>query len=177
MKSAILYPYGSLHGRYCCGLLHAKHLAAASGVYSLNISILVVLIYSWRIGININKYSELEEVYYGVQMAYLAIIVTQLCMVILSMMLLFGIYKERPAMVVPWITGFITFMALEAVSMVYSNVLRDHVNKQFDSLCKAEMAFFIARAVINAFAIWAVMRFYHMLRSGITWRGPEVIEL
>ncbi|XP_026469190.1 uncharacterized protein LOC113373082 [Ctenocephalides felis] len=93
MKSAILYPYGSLHGRYCCGLLHAKHLAAASGVYSLNISILVVLIYSWRIGININKYSELEEVYYGVQMAYLAIIVTQLCMVILSMMLLFGIYK------------------------------------------------------------------------------------
>lgn len=29
----------------------------------------------------------------------------------------------------PWIIGFITFMALEAVAMVYSNVLRDHVNK------------------------------------------------
>lgn len=32
-------------------------------------------------------------------------------------------------MVVPWIIGFITFMALEAVAMVYSNVLRDHVNR------------------------------------------------
>lgn len=30
---------------------------------------------------------------------------------------------------VPWVIGFIAFMALEAVSTVYSNVLRDHVNK------------------------------------------------
>lgn len=25
--------------------------------------------------------------------------------------------------------------------------------------------------------MWAVMRFYHLLRAGITWKGPEVIEL
>lgn len=30
---------------------------------------------------------------------------------------------------VPWIVGAITFTSLEAVAMVYSNVLRDHVNK------------------------------------------------
>ncbi|KAJ9581869.1 hypothetical protein L9F63_003800 [Diploptera punctata] len=73
--------------------------------------------------------------------------------------------------------GFITFMALEAVAMVYSNVLRDHVNRQFDALCKAEMAFFITRAILNVAAIYGVMQFYNMLKAGITWKGPEAIEL
>jgi hypothetical protein len=39
------------------------------------------------------------------------------------------ILQENSGLVVPWIIGFITFMALEAVAMVYSNVLRDHVNR------------------------------------------------
>jgi hypothetical protein len=38
-------------------------------------------------------------------------------------------FQENCGLVVPWIIGFITFMALEAVAMVYSNVLRDHVNR------------------------------------------------
>ena len=45
------------------------------------------------------------------------------------MMLFFCYSQENAGLVVPWIIGFITFMALEAVSMVYSNVLRDHVNR------------------------------------------------
>jgi hypothetical protein len=28
-------------------------------------SILVVLLYSWRIGVNVKKYADLEDVYYG----------------------------------------------------------------------------------------------------------------
>ncbi|XP_077292632.1 uncharacterized protein LOC143915742 [Arctopsyche grandis] len=180
MKSAVLYPYSALPGRpWCrpCGRLHAKHAAYCSALYTLNISLLVVLIYSWRISVNMKKFTELEDVYYGVQIAYCAIIGTQLFMVALSALLFFGIYKENSALVVPWIIGCITFMALEAMAMVYSNVLRDHVNRQFDSLCKAEMSFFISRAVINVFAIWGVMRFYHLLKSGVTWKGPEAIEL
>jgi hypothetical protein len=39
------------------------------------------------------------------------------------------LFQENSGLVVPWIIGFITFMALEAVAMVYSNVLRDHVNR------------------------------------------------
>ncbi|KAL1110295.1 hypothetical protein AAG570_008372 [Ranatra chinensis] len=94
-----------------------------------NISILVVLLYSWRVGVNVNKFSELQDVYYGVQIAYVAIIVTQLFMIVLSALLLYAIIKEKCSLLVPWIIGFIAFMALEAVAMVYSNVLRDHVNK------------------------------------------------
>nr|CAD7262104.1 unnamed protein product [Timema shepardi] len=86
-------------------------------------------------------------------------------------------HRENAAFVVPWIIGFITFMALEAVAMVYSNVLRDHVNKQFDALCKAEMAFFISRAFLNIISLYGVTQFYNMLRMGISWKGPEAIEL
>uniref|UniRef100_A0A182IMB2 Uncharacterized protein n=1 Tax=Anopheles atroparvus TaxID=41427 RepID=A0A182IMB2_ANOAO len=152
MKSTILYPYGPLRANGCCRMLHAKHLALTSAIYTLNISILVVLLYSWRISVNVKKYSDLEDVYYGVQIAYFAIIGTQCSMILLSVVLIFGIYRENIGLVVPWIIGFITFMALEAVAMVYSNVLRDHVNRQFDSLCKAEVAFFVSRAIINTLA-------------------------
>ncbi|XP_049826073.1 uncharacterized protein LOC109606031 [Aethina tumida] len=177
MKATLLYPYDNLTHRGCCRLLNPRQAAVTAAVYTLNVSIFVVLLYSWRINVNVNKFTSLEDVYYGVQIAYFAIIGTQLFMVVLSVVLLIGIYKENVSFVIPWVVGFITFMALEAVSMVYSNVLRDHVNKEFDALCKAEAAFFIARTFLNIFAISGVMKFCNMIRAGITWRGPEVIEL
>ncbi|XP_032598979.1 uncharacterized protein LOC6557888 isoform X1 [Drosophila grimshawi] len=174
MKSVILYPYGPLTGgARCCRMLHAKNLAITSAIYTINISLLIVLIYSWRISVNMHKSADLQDVYYGVQIAYFAIIGTQMAMILLSIVLICGICRENPGLIVPWIIGYITFMALEAVAMVYSNVLRDHVNKQFDAMCKAEVAFFIARALINVLAMWGVLRFYNLVRSGITWRGPE----
>lgn len=45
------------------------------------------------------------------------------------MLFFFCLQQENCAFVVLWVIGFITFMALEAVAMVYSNVLRDHVNR------------------------------------------------
>ncbi|XP_054265164.1 uncharacterized protein LOC128988017 [Macrosteles quadrilineatus] len=177
MKTTILYPYATLYSGRGCLNFHAKHAAITGGVYTLNISILVVLIYSWRISTNFKKFSDLQDVYYGVQIAYFAIIGTQLFMIILSIVLFFGIYKENGGLVVPWIIGAITFTSLEAVAMVYSNVLRDHVNREFDALCKAEVAFFLARAVLNGLSIYGVLRFYNMIKAGITWKGPEVIEL
>lgn len=35
MKSAILYPYGPLTSNGCCGMLHAKHSALTSAIYTL----------------------------------------------------------------------------------------------------------------------------------------------
>ena len=34
-------------------------------LFPQNISILVVLLYSWRIGVNVKKQADLEDVYYG----------------------------------------------------------------------------------------------------------------
>ncbi|XP_046395031.1 uncharacterized protein LOC124162509 [Ischnura elegans] len=164
-------------GRGCCCRLHARHAAITSAIYTLNISILVVLLHSWRISVNAKRAGDLGDVYYGVQISYFAIIGTQLFMIVLSIVLLVGIYKENSGLVVPWIIGFITFMALEAVALVYSNVLRDHVNRHFDALCKAEVAFFLSRAVLNVAAMCGVMRFHNLIRSGVTWKGPEAIEL
>jgi hypothetical protein len=92
-------------------------------------------------------------------------------------------------------------MALEAVAMMYANVLRDHAYGEFDALFKAEVAFFVARAVINvsvflsskkarenincfiqsnqALAMWSVMKFYHLIRSCVTFKHNKenIIEL
>jgi hypothetical protein len=96
--------------------------------------------------------------------------------------------------------GFLTFMALEAVAMMYANVLRDHAYGEFDALFTAEVAFFVTRAAINvsvflfkkaqenvnnfiqsnqALAMWSVMKFYHQIRSGITFKHNKenIIEL
>ncbi|XP_026684340.1 protein windbeutel-like, partial [Diaphorina citri] len=65
-----------------------------------NVSILVVLIYTWRVSTNIKKADEFQDVYYGVQIAYIAIIGTQVFMIILSIVLLMGVlkvsYLQRP---------------------------------------------------------------------------------
>nr|XP_023014238.1 uncharacterized protein LOC111504005 [Leptinotarsa decemlineata] len=177
MKSELIYRHGYFNNGGCCRLLNPRIAAITAAIYTLNMSILVVLIYSWRISINVPRFTTLQDVYYGVQIAYFAIIGSHLFMIVLSIGLLFGIFRENISLVIPWVIGFITFMALEAVAMVYSNVLRDHVNKEFDALCKAEVAFFISRTLINAVAISGVMRFFNLLRAGITWKGPEVIEL
>lgn len=92
-------------------------------------SIFVILLYVWRIGVNVRRYGDLEDVYYGVQIAYAAIVGMHVAVAALSGCLLLGIRRECAELVVPWIVGQMTFMALEAVAMVYSNVLRDHVNR------------------------------------------------
>ncbi|VVD01116.1 unnamed protein product [Leptidea sinapis] len=44
----------------CCRTLHVKHAAYVSALYTLNISILVVLLYSWRIGVFKLRISQLS---------------------------------------------------------------------------------------------------------------------
>ncbi|XP_044729335.1 uncharacterized protein LOC123292687 [Chrysoperla carnea] len=93
MKPTLFYPsYDTVNGRGCCRLLNVKHAAITGAIYTLNIAILVVLLYSWRISVNIKRYGDLQDVYYGVQIAYFAIIGTQLFMIVLSIILLYGIY-------------------------------------------------------------------------------------
>lgn len=58
---------------------------------SQNISILVVLLYSWQINVNSRKFQVLGDVYYGVQISYYAIIGSQLSIVALSIVLIAGI--------------------------------------------------------------------------------------
>lgn len=94
-------------------------------IFSQHTSILVVLLYIWRLDVNAKKYSDLEDVYYGtffflsifylhfpfmgfyqlkkgfycifvgVQIANMAIISTQVFMVALSGLLFYAIYKVK----------------------------------------------------------------------------------
>ncbi|XP_073993986.1 uncharacterized protein [Rhodnius prolixus] len=177
MRGAFQYRYELLNKERGCISAQVRHAAVIAAIYTINISILVVLLYSWRININVKRAIDLQDVYLGVQIAYFAIIGTQLLIVFLSIILLLGILREDTALISPWIVGFIALMAMEAVAMVYSNVLRDHVNKKFDTLCKIEVIFYISRSVLNILAIIGVMKFYNLIRSGVSFKIPEAIEL
>ncbi|CRK96607.1 CLUMA_CG010013, isoform A [Clunio marinus] len=169
MKSTVLYHYyGPERRNGLCRSFNTKHYALTSAVYTLNVSILVVLLYSWQINVNAKKFQVLGDVYYGIQIAYYAIIGSQLSMAFLSMVLIVGINSENIGLVVPWMLGLLIFMSLEALCTVYANILRDHINGHFDGLCKAEVTV----------AMYFVMKFYHMVRSGISFKVNEtVIEL
>lgn len=56
-----------------------------------NVSILVVLLYSWQINVNTRKSQILGDVYYGVQISYYAIIGCHLSIIVLSVTLFIGI--------------------------------------------------------------------------------------
>lgn len=114
MKSTVLYHYYGSERRSFCRSFNTKHFALTSAVYTLvrllqmnvwswcvmfafiscwtqNVSILVVLLYSHQINVNSRKFQVLGDVYYGVQIAYFAIIGSQLSIVLLSIVLIAGI--------------------------------------------------------------------------------------
>lgn len=69
MKSAILYPYGPLRANGCCRMLHAKHLALTSAIYTL-----VSTTHSWaRGGILYWEALELQSACYHTPRALVAI--------------------------------------------------------------------------------------------------------
>nr|XP_045588786.1 uncharacterized protein LOC123750730 [Procambarus clarkii] len=157
--------------------LDAHHAALIAALYTICASVMVMVVYSWRLVVNSRHPHHLQEVYYGVQISYMSTVCTHITLIVLSSLLVAGICKERCGLVTPWVVANITFMALEAVCCMYSNVLRDHINKRFDTICKAEMAFFVTRLFLNILALWGVMRFYRNIRAGITYKDPEAIEL
>ncbi|XP_066989935.1 uncharacterized protein [Macrobrachium rosenbergii] len=171
-----LTPTYQPHGKGLCSL-NAHHAALSSAVYTICSSLLVVAIYCWRVVVSAYDPYHLQDVYYGVQISYISTIVTHITLVALSSSLLVGVCQERIGLVAPWVVANIAFMALEAVCCMYSNVLRDHINKRFDGICKAEMIFFSTRVFINIFCLWSVMRFLRNIRAGITYKEPEAIEL
>ncbi|XP_068213681.1 uncharacterized protein [Palaemon carinicauda] len=140
-------------------------------------SLLVVAIYCMRVVVSAYDSFHLHDVYYGVKISYIYIIVTHITLVALSSSLLVGVCQERIGLVAPWVVANIAFMALEDVCCMYSNVLRDHINKRFAGICEAEMNFFSTRVFINIFCLWSAMRFLRNIRAGVSYKEPEAIEL
>lgn len=157
--------------------LDSRYTALTAAFYTICSSLLVILLYGWRFVENSQHPEHLRDVYWGVQIAYLATIVSHLIIIALSCCLLPAICKERMSLVTQWVVAIVSLMAFEAVCCCYSNVLRDHINKKFDVICKAEILFFASRSIFNILSLWSVMRFLKNISSGITFRDPETIEL
>ncbi|CAG9803492.1 unnamed protein product [Chironomus riparius] len=108
-----------------CRLFNDKILALLSGIYTLNISILIFIMFGWQINANFKSYQDLGDVYYGIQIAQIAIIGTQISMAILSVVLIIGIYKENSNFLVPYIVGFLTLWSLETIALLCGVVTSD----------------------------------------------------
>ncbi|KAK8390369.1 hypothetical protein O3P69_010209 [Scylla paramamosain] len=155
----------------------AHHAALSAATFTLCSSAVMVLVYIWRLVLNAQDPEQLQDVYYGVQISYMSTLGTHLTLIALTSFLFIGIRQERCGLITPWVVANIAFNALEAVCCMYSNILRDHINKRFDAMCSAEVSFYLFRATINMIGLWAVMRFVKNIRAGITYKDPEAIEL
>ncbi|XP_052121128.1 uncharacterized protein LOC113211684 [Frankliniella occidentalis] len=151
--------------------------AIIAGLYTGLMSIVVAIFCGWRLVVNARQKESLQDVYWGVQVSYLANLGCQVATLFFSTILIAAVNKENAPMIVPWVIGTIAFLAMEAVGTVYSNVLRDHVNHEFDTLCKIEASFLICRGAIDCLALYAVLRVYRALRTGVRFSGPEQVEL
>ncbi|XP_034244375.1 uncharacterized protein LOC117647006 [Thrips palmi] len=151
--------------------------ALIAAMYTGGMSIVVAIFCGWRLVVNARQKDALQDVYWGVQISYLANLGCQLASVFFSTILLAAVNKENAPMIVPWVVGTIAFLAMEAVGTVYSNVLRDHVNHEFDTLCKVEGGFLIFRGALNCVALHCVLRVYRALKTGVRFGGPEQVEL
>ncbi|KAJ1521299.1 hypothetical protein ONE63_002977 [Megalurothrips usitatus] len=151
--------------------------AIIAGMYTGAMSIVVAIYCGWRLVVNARHKEALQDVYWGVQISYMANIGCQFASVFLGTLLLVAVNRENAALIVPWVVGTIAFIAMEAVGTVYSNVLRDHVNHEFDTLCKVEAAFLFGRGVLSSVAIYTVLRVYRALKTGVRFSGPELVEL
>ncbi|CAL4110091.1 unnamed protein product [Meganyctiphanes norvegica] len=171
-----LSPVMRMKGRRWCSL-DARTAALATALYSMLTSVLLIVVYSGRIVYNASHASLMLNLYYGIQIAYVSILCSHLVLIALSGFLILGVYKEQPSYITPWILGNIAFLALEGVCCVYSNVLRDHINKHFDLFCKAELLFLVTRIILSIPALWGVLKFCRNLHNGFSYQDPETVPL
>ncbi|XP_018016013.1 uncharacterized protein LOC108672790 [Hyalella azteca] len=120
---------------------------------------------------------DLAELYYGVQISYLAVLSTQLSLFSLSVLLYTAVLQERIGWVGLWMVGVVALTPLEGVCTMYSNILRDHVNKKFDVQSKVEMGVFIIRLIANVLGVGGVFRFYRSLQSGQSYLPSDQFSL
>jgi len=157
--------------------VNERQAAVIAAVYTICTAVATFFGYCFLIISTSAKKHQLTDVYWGVQASYGGAIIAELTSLCLSVALLIAIHQENSSPIVPWVLGYIGSISLEALTIVYSNVLRDHVNQGFDQLCHLEVGIFLAKTLLNIFAIAYVVRFYRQLKNGATWKIIDVYEL
>ncbi|KAK8400553.1 hypothetical protein O3P69_003310 [Scylla paramamosain] len=183
--------------------MDARHAALTAALYSMATSVVVAALCGWQLVVNGRHPHHLQDVYYGVQIAYLATLCTHLALSVLSCFLIMGIYqggfrdhsghnitKPRKCRPTPQRFPFLGLFYTLAFTMHNfcsrfpglidlpgSVFVPSFALQRFDTICKMEMSFLAARLLINILALWGVLKFHRNLRAGYTYRDPEAIEL
>ncbi|KZS20740.1 Uncharacterized protein APZ42_012401 [Daphnia magna] len=158
-------------------VLNDRQAAVVAAVYTICASSITFFGYCFLAVATSYQAKHMADVYWGVQASYAAVMMAELTSLCLSTTLLIAIYQENCSLMVPWVLGFIGSISLEALAIVYSNVLRDHINQGFDQLCHFEVGVFLSKTFINIIVIGTVVRLYRQLKDGVTWRVNDIYEL
>ncbi|OQV15132.1 hypothetical protein BV898_10647 [Hypsibius exemplaris] len=149
---------------------------ALTGAFiTLNMSILSFLLYGWKVLVDFYGHTETadgltQRYYYGVQISQFVLLSSHLLILLLTVTLFAGIFKERLTLVFAWLVGFVALICLETVCMIYSLVLIAHMHNGMDPLLKAELGFFISRTLLNVLVVYSVIGYHREISAGRTWK-------
>ncbi|XP_055337335.1 uncharacterized protein LOC129587561 [Paramacrobiotus metropolitanus] len=163
-----------------------RFAALTSAFIILDMSILAILLYGWKVLVDVYWQPEKEaegynsvlsrRYYYGLQTSQFVLLSTHFVILFLTTILIVGVIKEKLHFIFSWLVGFVALICLETVCMIYSVVLIAHMHNGFDALVKAELGFFSSRFLVNGLAIYSIVGFYKELTAGRTWK-PHINDL
>ncbi|XP_063873987.1 uncharacterized protein LOC135107722 isoform X2 [Scylla paramamosain] len=107
--------------------LDARHAALTAALYTIVVSVVVAALCGWRLAVNGRHPHHLQDVYYGVQIAYLATLCTHLALIVLSCFLIVGISQRFDTLCkveMSFFTArvFVNILALWGVMKLYRNL-------------------------------------------------------
>ncbi|KAI8478751.1 PREDICTED: uncharacterized protein LOC109471961 [Branchiostoma belcheri] len=131
--------------------------SVACGVYTLVLSLICVAVDAWDIAV----VQHLEKKFKGLQIVFFLQISVYLLVSILSVILVVGVNKDKPLMLLPWIGGFILFMWFELATVIYVLVYAG-----MSAFNIFTIVFYILRSLLNVYCVLCVISQYQELRAG-----------
>ncbi|XP_078589310.1 uncharacterized protein LOC144869710 [Branchiostoma floridae x Branchiostoma japonicum] len=131
--------------------------SVACGVYTLVLSLICVAVDAWDIAV----VQHLEKKFKGLQIVFFLQISVYLLVAILSIILIVGVNKDKPLLLLPWIGGFILFMWFELATVIYVLVYAG-----MSAFNIFTIVFYILRSLLNVYCVLCVISQYQELRAG-----------
>ncbi|XP_066271287.1 uncharacterized protein [Branchiostoma lanceolatum] len=131
--------------------------SVACGVYTLVLSLICVAVDAWDIAV----VQHLEKKFKGLQIVFFLQISVYLLVAILSVILIVGVNKDKPHLLLPWIGGFILFMWFELATVIYVLVYAGMSGFNIFTI-----VFYILRSLLNVYCVLCVISQYQELRAG-----------
>ncbi|XP_070554091.1 uncharacterized protein [Ptychodera flava] len=152
--------------KQCCCWNNVRSGSLASGIYTLIFSLICIAIDLYNVvyygGFDMEEITEYQAK--GLRVLFYVMLSIYILIASLSIVLIVGVHKDSPSMLLPWIHALILFMLLELACTVYIFVESDLDNTYWFSLF--ELVFYIGRTILNIYCVLCVISQYQELKAG-----------